>query len=42
MSFAVSQINRFSRTEFVRVIGPVFEHSPWIAELAWLGKPFLD
>ncbi|MEJ0089026.1 MAG: 2-oxo-4-hydroxy-4-carboxy-5-ureidoimidazoline decarboxylase [Limisphaerales bacterium] len=42
MSFTVSQINQFDRTEFVRVIGPVFEHSPWIAEAASLKKPFVD
>jgi OHCU decarboxylase len=42
MSFTVSQINQLNRAEFVRVIGPVFERSPWIAELAWLKKPFYD
>ncbi len=26
--------------EFVRVIGPVFEHSPWIAERAAMNRPF--
>jgi 2-oxo-4-hydroxy-4-carboxy-5-ureidoimidazoline decarboxylase len=25
---------------FVRVLGPVFEHSPWIAEAAWAKHPF--
>jgi OHCU decarboxylase len=24
----------------VRVVGPVFEHSPWIAEAAWVQRPF--
>jgi len=42
MSLAFSQLNQFGRAEFVRIIGPVFEHSPWIAELAWLKKPFSD
>ena len=42
MSFTVAQINRLGQAEFVRVIGPVFEHSPWIAELTWLKKPFSD
>jgi 2-oxo-4-hydroxy-4-carboxy-5-ureidoimidazoline decarboxylase len=40
MSFMLSQINQFDREEFVRVIGPVFEHSPWIAEVTWPKKPF--
>jgi 2-oxo-4-hydroxy-4-carboxy-5-ureidoimidazoline decarboxylase len=26
--------------DFVRVLGPVFEHSPWIAEAAWVKRPF--
>ncbi len=40
MSFTISQINQFDQAEFVRVIGPVFEHSPWIAEATWSEKPF--
>jgi OHCU decarboxylase len=42
MSFTLSQLNRFDRAEFVRVVGPVFEHSPWITEAAWSKKPFAD
>ena len=42
MSIALSQLNEFGQAEFVRVIGPVFEHSPWIAEAAWLKRPFAD
>jgi len=38
----LSQLNFFSRDEFVRVIGPVFEHSPWITEATWPKKPFAD
>ena len=26
----------------MRVIGPVFEHSPWIAEATWHKRPFAD
>jgi 2-oxo-4-hydroxy-4-carboxy-5-ureidoimidazoline decarboxylase len=40
MSIALSEINGLSREEFVRVIGPVFEHSPWIAETASEQRPF--
>ncbi|HEX8322586.1 MAG TPA: 2-oxo-4-hydroxy-4-carboxy-5-ureidoimidazoline decarboxylase [Tepidisphaeraceae bacterium] len=28
----MQDINALPRTDFVRVVGPVFEHSPWIAE----------
>ena len=36
----LARVNGLSRGEFVRVIGPVFEHSPWIAEAAWPQRPF--
>jgi 2-oxo-4-hydroxy-4-carboxy-5-ureidoimidazoline decarboxylase len=42
MSLTFSQLNQFDQTEFVRVIGQVFEHSPWIAETAFAKKPFAD
>lgn len=37
---SLAQINSLSRDEFVRVVGPVFEHSPWIAEATWPKRPF--
>jgi len=40
MSCALPEINQISREEFVRRIGPVFEHSPWIAERAADARPF--
>ena len=36
----LAQLNSTSRDEFVRVVGPVFEHSPWIAEATWARRPF--
>jgi len=39
---SLSCLNSFSRDEFIRVIGSVFEHSPWIAEATWPKKPFAD
>ena len=36
----LTQLNSLSRDEFVRIVGPVFEHSPWIAETTWLKRPF--
>lgn len=35
-----AQLNSLSRDEFVRTVGPVFEHSPWIAEATWPKRPF--
>jgi 2-oxo-4-hydroxy-4-carboxy-5-ureidoimidazoline decarboxylase len=37
---SLSQVNSLSRDEFVRIVGPVFEHSPWIAEETWPKRPF--
>ena len=34
------QLNFLSCEEFIRIVGPVFEHSPWIAEAAWPKRPF--
>ncbi|HEX4349037.1 MAG TPA: 2-oxo-4-hydroxy-4-carboxy-5-ureidoimidazoline decarboxylase [Verrucomicrobiae bacterium] len=40
--WAISEINSLPCEEFVRAFGLVFEHSPWIAELAWERKPFAN
>lgn len=36
----LAQLNSLSRDEFIRIVGPVFEHSPWIAEGTWTKRPF--
>jgi 2-oxo-4-hydroxy-4-carboxy-5-ureidoimidazoline decarboxylase len=36
----IAEVNRLSQPEFVEAIGWVFEHSPWVAERAWLRRPF--
>ena len=40
--YTLAQLNSFSREEFVSIIGPVFEQSPWIAEVAWEQRPFVS
>jgi 2-oxo-4-hydroxy-4-carboxy-5-ureidoimidazoline decarboxylase len=40
MAFTISKLNDLDQTEFTRVVGPVFEHSPWIAEATWSQRPF--
>jgi 2-oxo-4-hydroxy-4-carboxy-5-ureidoimidazoline decarboxylase len=35
-------LNKLSSPDFVRLIGPVFEHSPWIAETVVEQRPFAD
>ena len=38
----LTELNSLSREGFVRNVGPVFEHSPWIAETAWASRPFAN
>jgi 2-oxo-4-hydroxy-4-carboxy-5-ureidoimidazoline decarboxylase len=39
---SLAELNALSRDEFTRVVGPVFEHSPWIAGTAWRQRPFAN
>ncbi len=36
----LTDLNVASREEFTRIVGPVFEHSPWIAARAADARPF--
>lgn len=36
----LAEINVMSRESFVRLLGPVYEHSPWVAERTWERRPF--
>jgi 2-oxo-4-hydroxy-4-carboxy-5-ureidoimidazoline decarboxylase len=40
MTLPLPLLNEMSREKFVSTIGPVFEQSPWIAEVTWLKRPF--
>ncbi len=40
MKYSIAELNPLSQAEFIRVIGPVFEHSPWIAQRTWSRRPF--
>jgi 2-oxo-4-hydroxy-4-carboxy-5-ureidoimidazoline decarboxylase len=37
---SLATLNTMTRDGFVSVVGPVFEHSPWIAEATWVQRPF--
>jgi 2-oxo-4-hydroxy-4-carboxy-5-ureidoimidazoline decarboxylase len=39
---SLRELNALGRYDFVHLIGPVFEHSPWIAESAWAQRPFAN
>lgn len=36
------ELNALDHDRFVRTVGPVFEHSPWIAAAAWAQRPFAN
>ena len=40
LSRSLSEINALTAVDFTRVLGAVFEHSPWIAERAAARRPF--
>jgi OHCU decarboxylase len=37
---SLAEINRLDEDEFVRALGSLFEHSPWVAGAAWRRRPF--
>jgi OHCU decarboxylase len=39
---SVEEVNSMGQAEFVSRFGSLFEHSPWVAEGAWCGRPFDD
>jgi len=40
MPVTVSDVNMLDREQFVALLGPLFEQSPWIAAEAWPARPF--
>lgn len=38
----LARLSHASREDFVRALGGIFEHSPWIAERAWEQRPFAN
>jgi 2-oxo-4-hydroxy-4-carboxy-5-ureidoimidazoline decarboxylase len=42
VTYQLAQINDLPDDEFARIIGPVFEHSPWIAQRAASQRPFTN
>ncbi len=40
--FAIASVNAMDRSEFRRIFGGIYEHSPWVAEQAWELRPFDD
>lgn len=40
MKMKLDAINQMDRETFVRALGGIFEHSPWVAEGSWEARPF--
>jgi 2-oxo-4-hydroxy-4-carboxy-5-ureidoimidazoline decarboxylase len=40
MNYTLKQLNEFELKEWLEAVGWVFEHSPWVAEEAWVFRPF--
>lgn len=36
----LAAVNRMDRGTFVDALGSMFEHAPWVAEGAWVARPF--
>jgi 2-oxo-4-hydroxy-4-carboxy-5-ureidoimidazoline decarboxylase len=41
-STSLAALNEAPKNEFMRVLGDVVEHSPWVVERAFLRRPFLS
>lgn len=42
MGLSIDQINQCSETEFIALLGSIFEHSPWVPALVFDKRPFAD
>ena len=38
----LAELNRLDRPAFTAALGWIFEQSPWVADRAWLQRPFAD
>ncbi|CAM2145737.1 2-oxo-4-hydroxy-4-carboxy-5-ureidoimidazoline decarboxylase [Pararobbsia alpina] len=38
--YALEDLSAMPQDEFIAALGGVFEHSPWVAERAWVHRPF--
>ncbi len=39
---AFDHVSGLDRPDFIKALEGIFEHSPWVAERAWLRRPFAD
>lgn len=41
MKKSIAELNTLDQVAFVRFLGGVYEHSPWMAERTWQARPFV-
>lgn len=42
MTYTIAELNQMDQAAFVNALGAVFEHTPAIAQQAWMQRPFRD
>ncbi|MFB2835479.1 2-oxo-4-hydroxy-4-carboxy-5-ureidoimidazoline decarboxylase [Floridanema evergladense] len=42
MQYTLSELNQMKQEAFTEALGTIFEHSPWVAKIAWQKRPFAD
>ena len=42
MQYSLEKLNEMSQEDFTAVLGSVWEHTPEIASVSWLARPFAD
>lgn len=42
MKYQIAEINQLNQSDFVAVLGGIFEDSPWVAEKVYDKRPFAD
>jgi 2-oxo-4-hydroxy-4-carboxy-5-ureidoimidazoline decarboxylase len=40
--YTLAKLNGLPQKDFVQIVGPVFEHSPWVSEMTWKQRPFAN
>jgi 2-oxo-4-hydroxy-4-carboxy-5-ureidoimidazoline decarboxylase len=41
-SFSAAALSQLDQAAFAAHLGAIYEHSPWVAERAWLARPFAN
>ncbi|WP_332630808.1 2-oxo-4-hydroxy-4-carboxy-5-ureidoimidazoline decarboxylase [Halalkalibacter flavus] len=42
IKISMEKVNKMDQSQFINIVGAVFEHSPWVAEKSWNAHPFVN